>query len=297
MTKRGWFIGAAAVAVAALLGVGAVLSSASATPKDEVRFSEPQDSVRVSPSTPPPTPSSPAPEPEPEPEPTPSPEPAPEPVPPPVVEDGDPPVQPAPVPQGGPCATSGPSQLVVEQYLATRPEFGQVSVDGVQSETDCAAIAAFQDRYGIYGAPGLAGPVTGDVATRLANVNFAGCAVTSSPTICLDLTTQTMWVVTEGVVVLGPTVVRTGRAGLETPSGQFTITEKLYDTISTIYHVPLPRWQRFVSDIGFHTTPSYLHEGPGSHGCVNLLPTDSDRLWELTTIGTAVSVFGRKPGT
>jgi lipoprotein-anchoring transpeptidase ErfK/SrfK len=60
----------------------------------------------------------------------------------------------------------------------------------------------------------------------------------------------------------------------------------------------LPWWQAFNGGIGFHETTTYIHDGSiGSHGCVNLLHADAVSLWNLTTVGTAVRVFGSRPGT
>jgi lipoprotein-anchoring transpeptidase ErfK/SrfK len=204
-----------------------------------------------------------------------------------------------PKPPTGPCYTTGPTQLVVERYLAAHREFGKVTVDGKQSLADCAAIKKFQSRYGVRPVAGLAGPVSGRVATRLTNAAVKKCDATGAMTVCVDLTSQTMWVVRSGAVVLGPTPIRTGRAGLATPPGRYHIGGKKRYTISTIYKVPLPYWQQFHADMGFHQTPSYLYEGdsPGSHGCINVLRRDAARLYELTDLGTPVHIFGRKPGT
>ena len=204
-----------------------------------------------------------------------------------------------PKPAAGPCAKTGPAQLVVERYLAAHPQFGKVTVDGKQSAADCAAIKKFQTRYGVRPSIGVAGPTSGRVATRLGKANLDKCDSGAGTTICVDLTAQAMWVVRDGQVVLGPTTIRTGRAGLATPAGHFRIGNKKKRTISTIFKVPLPYWQQFNADMGFHQTPSYLYEGdsPGSHGCINLLRRDAIALYGLTEVGTNVHVFGRKPGT
>ena len=199
----------------------------------------------------------------------------------------------------GPCARTGPGQRAVEAYLAAHKLFGPVTVDGRQSRGDCAAIRAFQQRYGILPSVGYAGPVTKRVATRLTGAweRDSGCRAGSGLTVCVDLTSQAMWVVRGGALVLGPTTVRTGRAGLATPAGTFSVHEKKRLTRSSYFDVDLPYWQRFHADMGFHATPSYLYEGdsPGSHGCINLLRRDAVRLFELTSRGTPVHIFGQKP--
>jgi hypothetical protein len=187
---------------------------------------------------------------------------------------------------------------VVEKYLAAHPDFGPVTVDGKQSATDCAAIKKFQVRYGVQPVAGYAGPVSGRVAKRLSSVATGRCSVKGT-TICVDLTSQTMWVVRDGGVALGPAPIRTGRAGMATPAGFYSIKDKKKYTVSTIFDVPLPYWERFNGGMGFHATPSYLYDGesPGSHGCINLLRRDAIALYGLTKTGTRVHIFGAKPGT
>jgi lipoprotein-anchoring transpeptidase ErfK/SrfK len=288
--RRGkWTASVLAGAVAAGVGVGAYLGgpyalagegqrtpvTASTSASSSPTPVEPSQSPSQSPS---PTPSSSAPTPA-----------APKPVAP----------KPKPKPATGPCARTGPAQLAVERYLAAHPQWGAVTVDGKQSPADCAAIKKFQTRYGVRPAAGLAGPTTGRIVDRLTRANLDRCDTGSGTTICVDLSAQTFWVVRGGDVVLGPAPIRTGRAGLATPAGHFRIGNKKRHTISTIFKVPLPYWQQFNADMGFHQTPSYLYDGdsPGSHGCVNLLRRDAVALYGLTEVGTAVHVYGRKPGT
>jgi len=189
----------------------------------------------------------------------------------------------------------------VERFLAAHPRYGRVTVDGRQDATDCAAIRTFQLRFGVLPSVGYAGPVTGRVAARLtaAESRRGQCGAGSGLTVCVDLTSQAMWAVRGGQVILGPTSIRTGRAGLATPAGAFSVREKKRLTRSSYYDVDLPYWQRFHGDMGFHSTASYLYEGdsPGSHGCINLLSRDARALYAITAPGTPVHIFGRKPGT
>jgi len=199
----------------------------------------------------------------------------------------------------GECAETGPTQKLVEEYLDKAGKWGKVTVDGKQSAEDCAAIKKFQDRFGIDPAAGYAGPLTGRVATRLKTSKLKECMPKKGMTVCVDLTAQTMWVVQDGAIKIGPTLVRTGRAGLSTPDGEFEIIEKKRTTVSSYFNAELPYWQRFHEDMGFHQTPSYLYDGgsPGSHGCINVLRGDAETLYEITSLRTEVRIFGRKPGT
>jgi lipoprotein-anchoring transpeptidase ErfK/SrfK len=195
------------------------------------------------------------------------------------------------------CSETGPAQAAVERYLDTHPGYGAVTVDGRQSPQDCATIAKFQQRFRIMPAKGYAGKLTGNITKRLAAANLNKCDTRSKFTVCVDLTSQTMWVNSGGKVVFGPTPIRTGRAGLATPPGHFTISDKKKSTISSIFKVRLPYWQRFHADMGFHQTTTYLYEGdsPGSHGCINLLRGDASKLFSMTKSGTHVHIFGKKP--
>jgi lipoprotein-anchoring transpeptidase ErfK/SrfK len=196
------------------------------------------------------------------------------------------------------CAT-GKYQKQVERYLKKLGGFGAVTVDGRQSAADCSAIRKFQRRYGIQPSAGLAGPTTYGVAQRLANTKTTACKARKSvTTVCVDLTHQTVWVMKGGKVYFKPTVTRTGMKGHRTPTGTFKINKRTTKEWSNPYKVWMPYWQRFVGGIGLHQTTTYLHDGwRGSHGCVNLLPSDAKYLYGKLKIGTTVKVFGRRPGT
>ncbi|MEU8048677.1 MULTISPECIES: L,D-transpeptidase family protein [Micromonospora] len=206
--------------------------------------------------------------------------------------------KPAPKPAAAGCPL-GEHQREVETYLARLGGFGRVTVDGRQSAADCAAIKKFQQRYDIRPAAGRAGPTTYDVAKRLATTDTKRCkAASSGTTFCIDLTRQTTWALRGGKVVWGPTVTRTGMKGYATPAGTFTINYRNIKEWSDPYEVWLPYWQHFTQGMGYHQTTTYLHDKSiGSHGCVNLLPADALRAWELGKVGSRVVLFGRRPGT
>jgi hypothetical protein len=209
--------------------------------------------------------------------------------------------KPKPKPKPKPSRTGcpqGENQAEVEKYLAQLGGFGTLTVDGKQSDADCAAIKKFQQRYGISPAAGRAGPTTADVARRLASTRTGQCKTGSGTTICVNLTLQTVWAMRDGKVVLAPTVTCTGMSGYATPTGTYRIGWRNLREWSNPYEVWMPYWQQFNGGIGLHETVSYIHDKwAGSHGCVNLLRRDAVRLWELGKVGTRVYVFGRRPGT
>jgi lipoprotein-anchoring transpeptidase ErfK/SrfK len=201
-----------------------------------------------------------------------------------------------------PDCAFGAGQREVETSLLAIGGYGAVGVDGVQSASDCAAIKKFQQRYGIFPANGQATTVTVDVARRIAMSmspsRQAACGAGAGVTACVDLTLQTMWVVRDGTVVFGPTVVRTGFRGHATPAGIYRVDRRALREWSDPYEVWLPYWQHFHQGMGFHETTTYIHDASlGSHGCVNLLRPDAVRLWDLIGHGTTVRTFGRRAGT
>jgi hypothetical protein len=204
----------------------------------------------------------------------------------------------APTSGTGGCP-QGDRQREVETYLAKLGGFGKVTVDGRQSAADCAAIKKFQQRYGISPSSGRAGPTTADVGRRLVGTDTRACqAKSSGTTFCVDLTHQTAWVMRGGRVLLGPTVVRTGKAGYPTTAGWYFVNVRRTKEWSDPYKVWLPYWQHFNDGMGFHQTTTYLHDmSLGSHGCVNLLPGDAVRFYEAGKYNDPVHVFGRRPGT
>jgi hypothetical protein len=188
---------------------------------------------------------------------------------------------------------TGPYQRQVEAAL-------KLKVDGVASAADCVAVQRFQTRYDIRPNAGYAGPLTYAITQRLATANVRGCAAPrSGKKVCVDLSSQTLWVLDGSKVVYAPTPIRSGRRGYATPAGSFRIGSKKLDTISSIFHVHMPYWEQFTGGIGLHQTPTYLYEPsiPGSHGCINMLPADARAVYAITSLGTPVQTIGRKPGS
>ncbi|ADD45719.1 L,D-transpeptidase family protein [Stackebrandtia nassauensis] len=197
------------------------------------------------------------------------------------------------------CGKAGEYQKDLETTLASLADYGTIFADGKQSKEDCAAIKKFQKRMGIQPAEGYAGKLTLDVAQRIAKSSFDKCQeAKKGKTVCVDLTHQTLWVVEDGKRIFEPTVVRTGMAGYATQPGAWKIFVKEGTHWSKKYKVWLPYWQNFNNGEGLHTTTTYIHEPwIGSHGCVNLLPSDSKKLYEMLDFGDTVQVFGNRPGT
>jgi lipoprotein-anchoring transpeptidase ErfK/SrfK len=199
---------------------------------------------------------------------------------------------------GPPPCPGGDFQLEVETALAHTGNYGHVDVDGKQSASDCATIIAFQKRMGIVPASGAPGRTTRDVAKRIAATDPSKCPASEHATACIDLTNQTFYIVKGGLVVVGPTVTRTGMPGWASPSGTFRIANRNLREWSVPFSVWMPYWQRFYFGVGLHETTTYIHNTwLGSHGCINLLPTDARAAWNLLGVGSVVHLYGRRPGT
>jgi hypothetical protein len=227
----------------------------------------------------------------------------------PTTPDGQPSQPTTPEQPAGPApCPPGNYQLEIEQALAKIGNYGPITVDGVQSAQDCATIAAFQKRMGIgewlgqrtydEAPDGTPGERTRDVALRIAATDPSQCPWSDYPQACVDLTHQTFYIVSEGSVIHGPTVTRTGMGGFATPSGTFHVIWRSPRAWSLPYSVWLPYWQDFYRGAGLHETTTYIYRYTiGSHGCVNLLHQDAARAYELLERGSTVYLYGRRPGT
>jgi len=84
--------------------------------------------------------------------------------------------------------------------------------------------------------------------------------------------------------------ISSGQSGFETPRGVFAIIERNREHYSNLYDdAPMPNMQRITwSGVAMHAgqLPGY----PASHGCIRLPLGVSERLFEMTKLGTRVIV-------
>lgn len=104
----------------------------------------------------------------------------------------------------------------------------------------------------------------------------------------ISLAMQKASVLKNGVPIL-QTAVSTGRKGFDTPPGEYVVTDKKRDHVSSIYKVPMPFFMRLnCRDFGLHAgaVPRY----PASHGCIRLPADIAQKLFAEIPVGTYVTI-------
>ena len=95
-----------------------------------------------------------------------------------------------------------------------------------------------------------------------------------------------------GEQLVAASAVSTGKDGKDTPSGTFTILQKETMHHSNLYDAaPMPWMQRLTWDgVAIHAgrNPGF----PASHGCIRVPAAFAKKLFEVTTVGTEVTVVG-----
>lgn len=93
----------------------------------------------------------------------------------------------------------------------------------------------------------------------------------------------------DGAVAL-ETPVSTGRAGFDTKTGEYVITDKHLDHTSSIYReAKMPFFMR-LSCQAFGLHAGYVPGRPASHGCIRLPKAAAQKLFKEAPIGTWVSI-------
>ncbi|WP_346775487.1 L,D-transpeptidase family protein [Sphingomonas sp. G-3-2-10] len=108
--------------------------------------------------------------------------------------------------------------------------------------------------------------------------------------IVVSIPAQVLYVYRGGALI-GVSTVSTGKAGKETPTGEFTILQKKTFHRSNLYsNAPMPFMQRLTWD-GIALHAGHLPGYPASHGCIRLPKEFAKQLYSLTEMGGTVSVI------
>lgn len=134
--------------------------------------------------------------------------------------------------------------------------------------------------------------------------------------ITIDLSEQRA-TIRRGKETIGWTYVATGKSGHGTKTGNFHVTEKVKDKVSTSWGrivnssgavvvsdakagrdgggrfvgAPMPCWMRVYGAVGMHAGPIPNPGSPASHGCIRLPRSFAETLFDIVQIGTPVSII------
>jgi lipoprotein-anchoring transpeptidase ErfK/SrfK len=162
---------------------------------------------------------------------------------------------------------------------------------------------------GIYGN----GPTTGAPVDTVSY--WDGDHIGGKPSVKISLGEQRAYFYKSGMLV-GISQLSTGREGLKTPTGQFSIIQKDKDHVSTKYGdfvdnsgsvikpnvaisdpkppgthfkgAPMPYFMRIVDGVGMHA--GYLPGYPASHGCIRMPEFMAENFFRSLSTGTPVTI-------
>ena len=148
------------------------------------------------------------------------------------------------------------------------------------------------------------------------NEREIGSLNSSNSRIEIDLSDQRARVYRGSVLVI-ETQISTGRAGFRTPTGRYSVKEKLVEKTSGRYGTwynssgvqlrgddryspppgasrfvgaPMPYWLRITGGIGMHI--GYVPDGPASHGCIRVPSNIQPLIYSKVRVGTPVRIKG-----
>jgi len=177
----------------------------------------------------------------------------------------------------------------------------------------CESEEAYQTQYlgGVYGA----GPVSSGAPQD--NVSYwDGDPSAGKPTGRISLGEQRAYFYKSGQLV-GISQLSTGREGLNTPNGHFSIVQKDLNHVSSKYGdyvdaadnvvkanvelgkdpkppgthfkgAPMPYFMRIVGGVGMHA--GYLPGYPASHGCIRMPEFMAENFFKSVSVGTPVTI-------
>lgn len=158
-------------------------------------------------------------------------------------------------------------------------------------------------------APQAGGPPTDTISY------WDGDGLGGKPSIKISLSEQRAYFYKNGLLV-GISQLSTGREGLKTPAGQFSIIQKDVNHVSTKYGdfvddhgnvvkpnvaisdpkppgshfkgAPMPYFMRIVDGVGMHA--GYLPGYPASHGCIRMPEFMAENFFKSVSTGTPVII-------
>jgi lipoprotein-anchoring transpeptidase ErfK/SrfK len=141
-----------------------------------------------------------------------------------------------------------------------------------------------------------------DFATRIEQAKkYTTAKITDGKYIDINLEAQVLSTFENGKL-LDSYMVSSGKRGMETPKGQFSIHNKAPRVWSKKYGLFMPFWMAVASDgsFGIHELPEWpggykegaAHLGiPVSHGCIRLGVGPAKTVYDWTEVGTPVVIY------
>jgi lipoprotein-anchoring transpeptidase ErfK/SrfK len=177
----------------------------------------------------------------------------------------------------------------------------------------CESEEAYQTQYlgGVYGP----GPVSTGAPQDTVSY-WDGDASSGKPAVKISLGEQRAYFYKSGQLV-GISQLSTGREGLNTPNGHFSIVQKDLNHVSSKYGdyvddadnvvkanvelgkdpkppgthfkgAPMPYFMRIVGGVGMHA--GYLPGYPASHGCIRMPEFMAENFFKSVSLGTPVTI-------
>jgi lipoprotein-anchoring transpeptidase ErfK/SrfK len=179
--------------------------------------------------------------------------------------------------------------------------------------TSCEEEGSMQTQYlgGVYGPGAVSTGAPPDSVSY-----WDGDAVSGKPSVKIKLSEQRAYFYKSGELV-GVSQLSTGREGLNTPVGHFSISQKDRDHVSSKYGdyvdgagnvvvpnvdvgkdpkppgthfkgAPMPYFMRIVGGVGMHA--GYLPGYPASHGCIRMPEFMAENFFRSVSSGTPVTI-------
>lgn len=184
---------------------------------------------------------------------------------------------------------------------------------GVLIFSSCGDDANYQTQYlgGVYGAGAVSNGAPQDSVSY-----WDGDTVPGKASVKISLAEQRAYFYKGGALV-GVSQLSTGREGLNTPVGHFSISQKDKDHVSSKYGdyvdaggnvvvpnvdvekdpkppgthfkgAPMPYFMRIVGGVGMHA--GYLPGYPASHGCIRMPEFMAENFFRSVSAGTPVTI-------
>ncbi len=134
----------------------------------------------------------------------------------------------------------------------------------------------------------------GNFAARRGLTNIVQYMVDAEPgnrdrTVLVDLSQQRATVYNKDKGVVMSFRISSGKSGNKTKTGEFVVTNKKRNHVSTLYDSEMPYFQRLsYGDFGFHT--GYVPGYPASHGCIRCPGSYAYKLYNYLKVGDVVNI-------